>query len=72
MGEHDDGAGSEIDGSHKGSTGTSPTLLPSEWLGRARLRRFGRGENADLVGQTDPIAPKDFSTNSIWETEKVQ
>lgn len=22
--------------------------------------------------QTDPIAPKDFSTNSVWATERVQ
>jgi hypothetical protein len=67
-----------LTGSHRGQ---SVSLHPLEFSVRLSLElndtadrdlsANGRMSGRYTDGQTESVAPKDFSTNSVWQTERV-
>ena len=44
---------------------------PNEGLGSWVPTRISGSLGASLRLQTEPVAPKEFATNSIWQTERI-
>jgi hypothetical protein len=64
-----------LTGSHRGqSVSTYPSVRLSLELNETASRDLnanGRTSGRYTDGQTESVAPKDFSTNSVWQTERV-